>query len=106
MAAPCLLSDCRCGVDVYGDVAGLPAVMGVAILDGFSVDCAPRGHHRTRLRYAGGGRYRVLTAFDRDVVGKTAVAEPQFCYAPYHHFYPGVAWMNLPKVHKIFSREK
>ena len=29
-----------------------------------------------------------------------------FAMHPYHHFYPGVAWLNLPKVHKVFAREK
>lgn len=29
-----------------------------------------------------------------------------FTLHPYHHFYPGVAWLNLPKVHEIFRREK
>ncbi len=29
-----------------------------------------------------------------------------FTLHPYHHFYPGVAYCNLPKVHEIFHREK
>jgi fatty acid desaturase len=29
-----------------------------------------------------------------------------FTLHPYHHFYPGVAWINLPKVHEIFKREQ
>lgn len=28
-----------------------------------------------------------------------------FTFHAYHHFYPGVAWINLPKVHEIFKRE-
>jgi fatty acid desaturase len=28
-----------------------------------------------------------------------------FTFHIYHHFYPGVAWANLPKVHEIFRRE-
>lgn len=28
-----------------------------------------------------------------------------FALHAYHHFFPGVAWCNLPKVHKIFERE-
>lgn len=27
-----------------------------------------------------------------------------FTYHPYHHFYPGVSFRNLPKVHKVFVR--
>jgi fatty acid desaturase len=29
-----------------------------------------------------------------------------FSLHPYHHYYPGVAYCNLPKVHEIFRREK
>jgi fatty acid desaturase len=29
-----------------------------------------------------------------------------FTLHPYHHYYPGVAHCNLPKVHEIFKREK
>lgn len=29
-----------------------------------------------------------------------------FTFHAYHHFYPGVAWLNLPRVHDIFKREK
>jgi fatty acid desaturase len=29
-----------------------------------------------------------------------------FTLHAYHHFYPGVAWINLPKIHEIFVREK
>jgi fatty acid desaturase len=29
-----------------------------------------------------------------------------FSLHPYHHYYPGVAYRNLPKVHEIFKREK
>lgn len=29
-----------------------------------------------------------------------------FTLHTYHHFYPGVAYINLPKVHEIFKREK
>lgn len=29
-----------------------------------------------------------------------------FSLHPYHHFFPGVAYCNLPKVHEIFQREK
>lgn len=29
-----------------------------------------------------------------------------FTLHTYHHFYPGVAYLNLPKVHEIFKREK
>jgi fatty acid desaturase len=29
-----------------------------------------------------------------------------FTFHAYHHFYPGIAWLNLPKVHEIFKREK
>jgi fatty acid desaturase len=29
-----------------------------------------------------------------------------FSLHPYHHYYPGVAHLNLPKVHEIFTREK
>jgi fatty acid desaturase len=29
-----------------------------------------------------------------------------FTLHPYHHYYPGVAFNNLPKVHEIFKREK
>jgi fatty acid desaturase len=28
-----------------------------------------------------------------------------FALHPYHHFYTGVAWINLPKVHAVFARE-
>lgn len=28
-----------------------------------------------------------------------------FTLHAYHHFFPGIAWCNLPKVHKIFKRE-
>ncbi len=28
-----------------------------------------------------------------------------FTLHAYHHFFPGIAWCNLPKVHKIFERE-
>lgn len=28
-----------------------------------------------------------------------------FAMHAYHHFFPGIAWCNLPKVHKIFERE-
>lgn len=28
-----------------------------------------------------------------------------FSLHPYHHYYPGVACLNLPKVHKVFARE-
>ncbi|MDV6344957.1 fatty acid desaturase [Nitrosomonas sp. Is37] len=29
-----------------------------------------------------------------------------FTLHPYHHFYPGIAYCNLPKVHAIFQREQ
>lgn len=29
-----------------------------------------------------------------------------FTFHAYHHFYPGIAWLNLPRVHDIFKREK
>ena len=29
-----------------------------------------------------------------------------FTFHAYHHFYPGVAWLNLPRVHDIFKRER
>jgi fatty acid desaturase len=28
-----------------------------------------------------------------------------FSLHPYHHYYPGVACLNLPKVHTVFARE-
>ena len=29
-----------------------------------------------------------------------------FTLHPYHHYFPGVAYINLPKIHEIFKREK
>jgi fatty acid desaturase len=29
-----------------------------------------------------------------------------FTLHPYHHYYPGIAYLNLPKVHEVFKREK
>ncbi|MFW5425982.1 MAG: fatty acid desaturase [Methylophagaceae bacterium] len=37
---------------------------------------------------------------------KVLLPNLNFTFHPYHHFYPGIAFCNLPKVHNIFLREK
>ena len=37
---------------------------------------------------------------------KVLLPNLNFTLHPYHHYYPGVAHNNLPKVHEIFKREK
>jgi len=36
---------------------------------------------------------------------KLLIPNLNFTLHPYHHFYPGVAFCNLPKIHRIFQRE-
>ena len=81
-------------------------VLGVAIRDGFSPVIARLGAITEHIYdLPGASVIESSPLMLQKWWEKLLLPNLNFSLHPYHHYYPGVACLNLPKVHKVFARE-